>query len=150
MNRICLKCDEPIVGPWAYRIRIGGVTYDEIHGPCFVQDPRDHFTDDTKTKWLCEKCACESGIDMLNLRLDQCLAPEWGQSCSKTFQPVEYPDNDEQILLVERGQLCPNNKGPGIGPEEMFEPVQAAHVHFMCACDGWSLPLWNLPPSDTP
>jgi hypothetical protein len=143
--RMCLKCDESIVGPWAFRIRIGGVTHDEFHGTLFVQDPADHFLDYTKTKWLCRRCAEESGLWIGHLKLDACRVPDGLITCKQPFQPVEEP-NCESVLLVEWGQFCTGDKGPG----EMFLAANSAHVHFNCACDGWGLPLWSISPGDTP
>lgn len=144
-NRVCLKCDRPILTAWAFRIRIGGVTYDEYHGALFQQDENDYFRDHSKTKWLCRQCAEESGVYVAQLDTDTCRAPEDTEQCGCTFEPLES-DQAESVLLVEWGQFCPSQKGPG----EMFMSSQSGHVHFNCACDGWGLPLWSIEPSDTP
>lgn len=147
---MCLKCDEPLLGPGAFRIRIGAVTYDSHFGALFCQDPCDHFNDETKTKWLCPYCAEQSGIYIDELldeqgRPDRCMVRDGGKPCFQTFEDVDS-EKSESVLLVEWGQFCQSEKGPG----EMFITSQFAHVHFVCACDGWGLPLWSIPPRDCP
>jgi len=148
--KTCLNCDNSIVGPGVFRIRIGGVTYDDVHGALFVQTPEDYFRDHTKTKWLCVECATEKEIYIDELEADACRAPDGlGATCGQTFEPVDNVDQSECVLLIEWGVLQKAAKGPG----EAFvtdKEVPAGHVHYNCACEGWELPLWSIEPKDAP
>jgi hypothetical protein len=88
-KRTCFICDELIEGPWLFRIRIGGTIYDNQE-MLFVQDPIDQFQDSTKVKWLCGQCAENAGLQIDNLEIETCRAPEGIHGCcDRTFQPVE-------------------------------------------------------------
>lgn len=146
----CLYCDRPIVGPGVFRIRIGGVTYDDVYGAQFVQSQLDYFRDHTKTKWLCADCAAEREVFIDELEKDACRAPEGlGGICGNTFEPIDNEDQSECVLLFEWGVLQKSAKGPG----EVFiadEEVPTGHVHFNCACEGWELPFWSIEARDEP
>ena len=171
--RVCLTCDEPLPGPEAFRISIGGVTYDDIHGTCFVQKDYDDFRDGSQMKWLCRPCAIEHDIFIGELALDVCLAVEGRDLCNHTFEPA-CSKQSETVLLVEWGSLgfegkgnafvvakkdpdssCPNCGGRGItGRGKFIRKCRcnyvAGHIHYNCACDAWRLPLYDIQPAEAP
>jgi hypothetical protein len=144
MPRQCLGCDLEISERGLFRIRIGGILYDE-QGVKFSQSQDDYFGDHTSTKWLCNRCAEERSLYINELGTEKCLAPECGTICDQTFEPVTSLVS-ESVLLIEWGRMCPSLKAGG----EAFQAEYQAHVHYNCACDGFDLPLWNISPQDEP
>jgi hypothetical protein len=142
-----MACDEPLVGPGVFRLRIGGVTYDENHGAQFIQERCDSFRDGTLTKWLCVRCATQHKVFIDDLEYDVCGAINGSARCGSTFEPVESPQS-ETVLLVEWGTQCKNASDKG--PDETFIIQTGGHIHFNCACDAWEMPIWNIEPTDTP
>jgi hypothetical protein len=144
--RSCLVCDAENNGP-CFRLRIGGVLHDEVHGVQFTQRPEDHFEDGTQTKWVCQRCAANAGIFIEELETEYCLGPnDDGDICGEQFQP-DTEDDSECVLLIEWGQMEPSDKGPG----EMFLAHVSKHIHFWCACNGWTnLKLESIGPTDCP
>ncbi len=143
-----MACDEPLLGPGAFRLRIGGITYDDSYGARFVQERCDSFRDGSLTKWMCVRCASSYGVYVDDLEYDVCGAIDGGARCGNTFEPVESPQS-ETILLVEWGSLCENASGKG--PSETFISEVGGHIHFNCACEAWNMPIWNLDePTDAP
>lgn len=143
--RTCLLCDEPIVGPWAFRLRVGGIShFDELHGAQFVQEPCDHFRDYSKAKYLCRKCAEHSGLYIGQLELDACRVPQGTLVCKGDFE-TEESETSSAVIEIGWGQFCPSDKGPG----ELFVPTHVAHAHFDCVCDGYGIPLWSIEPKDS-
>lgn len=143
-----MACDEPLLGPGVFRIRIGGITYDENRGARFIQERCDSFRDGKLTKWMCIRCATNHGVYVDDLEYDVCGAVDGGIRCGSTFEPIDSTQS-ETVLLVEWGSLCENasDKGPG----EAFIAEVGGHIHFNCACDVWRMPIWNLDePADTP
>jgi hypothetical protein len=136
-------CDEPLEFTWAYQLWIGAVAYDD-DGAFFVQEDHDSFRDGENMKWLCAKCADDNNVFIDDLTLDYCRAVD---GCGREFEPVQS-DQSECILLLEWGELIENdsNKGPDI----VFRPEIAGHIHFNCAVDSWNIPLWSIDASDTP
>jgi len=142
-----MACDESLTGPGVFRLRIGGVTYDENHGARFIQERCDSFRDGTLTKWLCVNCAAQHKVYVDDLEYDVCGAVGGRARCGMTFEPVESSQS-ETVLLVEWGSLCENASGKG--PAEAFITEVGGHIHFSCACDVWGMPIWNIDPADTP
>jgi hypothetical protein len=143
--RNCLLCDESIED-YCYRILVGGITYDDLHGAQFIQLPADSFTDGTKAKWLCLRCATNAELYIKDLDTESCQAPEGFVKCDRGFEDMSNPLQDESVLCIEWGHLVPSDKQAG----EAFISEIRAHVHFNCACDAWRLPLHCLEPQDFP
>lgn len=167
--KLCIACDEPLPGPEAFRIRIGGVIYDENHGAQFVQEECDVFRDGSTTKWLCRSCAVEHDVYISELEFDSCQAVDGRTPCNQTFEP-SFTAQSECVLLVEWGSLdftgksnpfvtakkepdlrCPRCRGRGRAGREECRCVEVAgHIHYNCACDSWRLPLYDIPPKEAP
>lgn len=151
--RSCLICDEPLIGPEVFRIRIGGVSYDEDENGTtlvqFVQQPGvDSFQDGTTIKWLCRSCAVERGILLRELDYGTCQIYHGKDCCGMGFEPLSEHSSD-CVLEVERGTLHKNESGKG--PSVVFITQDGGCVHFNCACDDpWRLPLCDLRSPDTP
>ena len=143
--RVCFACDEPLPGPEAFRIRIGGVAYDERHGARFIQESYDEFRDGSQIKWLCRSCAVEHDVFVDELELDVCRAVEGRTHCNNTFEPA-CSKQSETVLLIEWGAFTCGDKGPGV----TFVSAAKGHIHFNCACDAWRLPLYDIPPAEAP
>ena len=144
--RTCLLCDEPLTGPEVYRIRIGGVSYEENEGTTmvqFVQEPgRDYFQDGSTAKWICHRCARERGLQAGDLDYGSCQLENCGNFCGLAFEECSEPGSD-CVLEVERGVLHHNSADKG--PPVVFITQEGGCVHFNCACDDtWRLPLCEL------
>jgi len=149
--RTCLLCDELLDGPEVYRIRIGGVAYEETEETMlvqFIQQPgRDYFQDGSTIKWLCNRCARSNGIETRELDYGSCKIH--GEGCGLSFEEWDQPGSD-CVLEVERGVLHNNASGEK-GPPDVFITEEGGCVHFNCACqDPWRLPLCDLRSPDTP
>lgn len=148
----CLICDEPLSGPEVFRIRIGGVAYEEdANGTTLVQFVQkaghDHFEDGSTIKWVCRHCAIQRGIRTGELDYGSCEISN-GSECGMGFEEWTEPGSD-CVLEVERGVLHEN--GGGKGPSVVFITKEGGCVHFNCACDDpWRLPLCDLPNLDVP
>ena len=151
--RICLTCDEPITGPEAFRILIGGVTYDTRNRLRFIRGV-DEFRDGSKTKWLCRRCALEHDIYVDELEFDICRAVEGQTPCNEPFEPLDgIGEPSECVLRIEWGKFVFNEGGKGA--DVGFEPlkpkeVNCGHVHYNCAESAWGLPLYSIPPPESP
>jgi len=151
--RNCLVCDEFLNGPEVYRIRIGGVSYEEDKEGAtlvqFIQEPgKDYFQDGSTAKWMCRDCARDRGILTQELDYGSCQIDNEGDRCGMSFEEWTQPGSD-CVLEVERGMLHKNNSGRG--PPVIFITEEGGCVHFNCACDDpWRLPLCELQSSDTP
>jgi hypothetical protein len=152
--RTCLLCDNPLTGPEVYRIRIGGVSYEESDAPQdlmmvqFVQEPgRDYFQDGSTAKWVCHSCAVDRGILTKELDYGSCQIDHGGDFCGLAFEEWSEPGSD-CVLEVERGVL--HHNASDRGPPIVFITQDGGCVHFNCACDDpWRLPLCELS-SDSP
>ena len=141
----CLYCDRPIEDDgWLYRLRVGGVKYGEERAVFTQEEDVDLFQDQTPVKWLCEECALRLGVHLENLETEVCRAPEGVSICGGGFEPVTS-ENSDTVLAIEWGHFQ-QSKGPG----RVFVGEQHGHVHFLCACDAYRLPLWNFELPDTP
>ena len=145
--RLCMACGEALIGPGVFKIRIGGVTYDDNHGARFIQERCDSFRDGSTTQWLCVRCADQQGVYIDDLETDVCGAIDGGTRCGQTFEPAESYQA-ETVLLLEWGKLMDNVSGKG--PSVTFVSEVSGHIHFVCACDVWRIPIWNIEPTDTP
>jgi len=152
--RACVACGEPLNGPGVFRIRIGGVTYDEQHGALFIQERCDSFRDGSMTQWLCVRCANQHGVYVDDLEDDVCGAVDGRSSCGGTFEPIES-EQSETVLRLEWGTVMENISGKGPGETFVVQKDEdgdliGGHIHFICACDAWRIPLWDIEPADTP
>jgi hypothetical protein len=139
--RPCLICDEE-VDPECFRIQIGGVSYTK-EKVVFSPDG-DSFEDGSTVKWLCARCASNVQLYIEELGTDKC------ELCKTTFVPQEAYLS-ESVMRLEWG--CLENNSSSKGAQVVFVPDKApdksAHVHFSCACNIWSLPLWSLEHDDS-
>lgn len=143
----CLMCGADIAGPGLFRIKIGGVTYDNEGDAHFIRQEVDHFPDHTTEKWLCGQCAEKIELYIDELDFDVCRAPEGESICGRTFEPIEE-DDSESVICIEWGKLIEIMTEHG--PEEEFQPSEGGHLHYWCCAEGFELPFHTIPYTDEP
>jgi hypothetical protein len=136
----CFLCDRSSSEPGEIIKLQAGFLYEDRSG---IQFQAESFDDGEGVKWVCYVCAANRDLFEAATDWEYCCL------CGQTIDTKHKPPEDV-IIRIETGVNVERRKGLFTITMFRCEYHRTGHVHLICACDDWNLPLGCLSPQDAP